>query len=48
MNQPQTASARIARKLVIDLSVMTVIGLVLAMIGPFGTATAPLAVSARR
>ncbi len=33
MNQPQTASARIARKLVIDLSVMTVIGLVLAMIG---------------
>ncbi len=43
MNQPQTASARIARKLVIDLSVMTVIGLVLAMIGPFGTATAPLA-----
>ena len=43
MNQLQTASARIARKLVIDLSVMTVIGLVLAMIGPFGTATAPLA-----
>ena len=43
MNQPQTASARIARKLVIDLSVMTVLGLVLAMIGPFGTATAPLA-----
>ncbi|UYH54321.1 LytTR family transcriptional regulator DNA-binding domain-containing protein [Qipengyuania sp. SS22] len=43
MDQPQPASARIARKLVIDLSIMTVIGLVLAIIGPFGTAAAPLA-----
>jgi hypothetical protein len=43
MEQTQPASARVARKLVIDLSVMTVIGLVLAIIGPFGTAAAPLA-----
>jgi len=43
MEQARPAAARIARKLVIDLSVMTAVGLVLAIIGPFGTAAAPLA-----
>ncbi|MBB3034665.1 LytTR family DNA-binding domain-containing protein [Alteriqipengyuania lutimaris] len=33
-----------ARKLLIDLSVMTVVGVILALIGPFGSADAPLAV----
>ena len=33
-----------ARKLLVDLSVMTVVGVVLALIGPFGSANAPLAV----
>lgn len=33
-----------ARKLLVDLSVMTVVGVVLALIGPFGSADAPLAV----
>ncbi|WP_325063734.1 LytTR family DNA-binding domain-containing protein [Pseudoblastomonas halimionae] len=32
------------RTLIVDLSVMTVIGIVLALIGPFGSANAPLAV----
>ncbi|WP_271439496.1 LytTR family DNA-binding domain-containing protein [Pontixanthobacter luteolus] len=32
------------RRLLIDLSIMTVIGVVLALIGPFGSASAPLAV----
>lgn len=35
--------ARLARKLVIDLSIMTLIGIVLAVIGPFGTVNAPMA-----
>ncbi len=34
---------RVARKIVIDLSIMTVIGVVLAFIGPFGTFQQPLA-----
>ncbi|MDJ0642523.1 MAG: LytTR family DNA-binding domain-containing protein [Erythrobacter sp.] len=34
---------RLARKLVIDLSIMTVIGVVLAFIGPFGSFQEPLA-----
>ena len=36
--------ARLARTLIVDLSIMTVIGIVLALIGPFGSANAPLAV----
>lgn len=40
-NQP-TRSPR-ARKLVIDLTIMTVIGILLAFIGPFGTFAEPLA-----
>jgi len=35
-------SGQIARKLVIDLSIMTVIGVVLAFIGPFGSFAEPL------
>ena len=42
-NAPPTFTARIARKLLIDLSIMTAVGLVLAVIGPFGTAAQPLA-----
>ena len=42
-NAPPTFAARIARKLLIDLSIMTAVGLVLAVIGPFGTAAQPLA-----
>ena len=44
MEQARPAAARIARKLVIDLSVMTIVGVILALIGPFGSADAPLAV----
>ncbi|MEP0188986.1 MAG: LytTR family DNA-binding domain-containing protein [Erythrobacter sp.] len=47
MNSPATPSATarntMARKIVVDLSIMTVIGLVLAFIGPFGTFQNPLA-----
>lgn len=44
MNPAQASpTARIVRKLVIDLSVMTLIGVVLAVVGPFGTVSAPLA-----
>ena len=32
-----------ARKIVIDLSIMTVIGVVLAFVGPFGSVAQPLA-----
>ncbi|WP_128891726.1 LytTR family DNA-binding domain-containing protein [Erythrobacter sp. HKB08] len=35
--------AALVRKIIIDLSIMTVIGLVLAVIGPFGSAEAPFA-----
>ena len=45
--QPQlrdTVARPLARKLVIDLSVMTVIGVVLALIGPFGSFQDPLAI----
>lgn len=38
------AAPQFARKLLVDLSVMTVIGIVLAVIGPFGSAAAPVAV----
>lgn len=38
----QPKRIRIARKLMIDLSIMTVIGVVLALIGPFGTIALPL------
>ena len=47
MEQARPAAARIARKLVIDLSVMTIVGVILALIGPFGSADAPLAVDFR-
>jgi hypothetical protein len=40
---PTGFTARLARKLVVDLSIMTVVGIVLAVIGPFGSAGAPLA-----
>lgn len=39
-----TGRHEFARKLLIDLSVMTVVGVILALIGPFGSADAPLAV----
>jgi len=35
-------SGQVARKLVVDLSIMTVIGVVLALIGPFGSFAEPL------
>jgi hypothetical protein len=38
-----TPPARLARKLVIDLSVMAVIGIVLAVLGPFGSSAMPFA-----
>nr|WP_137677370.1 LytTR family DNA-binding domain-containing protein [Parerythrobacter lutipelagi] len=37
-------TAQLARKLLIDLAIMTVIGVVLAIIGPFGSSGAPLGV----
>ncbi len=44
MDRPATSRrSQFARKLVIDLSIMTVIGIVLAFIGPFGSFDAPLA-----
>jgi|GEM_PF-308316 len=43
-HDPTTGQHLFARKLLIDLSIMTVVGLVLALIGPFGSADAPLAV----
>ncbi|KEO86437.1 hypothetical protein EH30_11400 [Erythrobacter sp. JL475] len=42
--QPGTGRRSLARKLIIDLSVMTVIGVVMALIGPFGSFGDPLAV----
>lgn len=45
MTQPIAAPTKpFARKLVIDLSIMTAIGIFLAFIGPFGSIDAPLAV----
>ncbi|GAB5349036.1 LytTR family DNA-binding domain-containing protein [Alteriqipengyuania sp. 357] len=43
-DDPSAGQHPFARKLLIDLSVMTVVGVVLALIGPFGSAHAPLAV----
>ena len=43
-DQEPAAKRPLARKLVIDLSVMTVIGVVLALIGPFGSFQDPLAI----
>lgn len=44
MSAPQLTAARpVARKIVIDLTIMTVIGVVLALIGPFGSFDVPLA-----
>lgn len=40
--QPASRRARALRKTLIDLSIMTVIGVVLAFIGPFGSADQPL------
>ncbi len=40
----ESARRQFARKLLIDLSIMTVVGVVLALIGPFGSSNAPLAV----
>lgn len=42
-SQGQPNTNRTARKLVIDLSIMTVIGVILAFIGPFGSFAEPLA-----
>ncbi|GAA4044179.1 LytTR family transcriptional regulator [Erythrobacter jejuensis] len=43
MTQPVPAPAQsLARKIIIDLSIMTAIGLFLGFIGPFGTINAPL------
>lgn len=41
---PQPVSPRhaLARRIIIDLGIMTVIGVFLALIGPFGSITAPL------
>ncbi|MBD58574.1 MAG: LytTR family transcriptional regulator [Citromicrobium sp.] len=39
-----TGRRQFARALLIDLSIMTVVGVILALIGPFGSADAPLAV----
>ena len=43
-DEATTGRHEFARKLLIDLSVMTVVGVILALIGPFGSADAPLAV----
>ena len=37
-----TVQHPVLRKVLIDLSIMTAVGLVLAVIGPFGTAAQPL------
>lgn len=41
--RPPTERRQLMRKLIIDLSIMTVIGVVLAFIGPFGSFAEPLA-----
>ena len=41
--RPPTERRQLVRKLIIDLSIMTVIGVVLAFIGPFGSFAEPLA-----
>ena len=43
-DEATTGRHEFARKLLIDLSVMTIVGVILALIGPFGSADAPLAV----
>lgn len=42
--QASSRRTRLTRKILIDLSVMTVIGVVLAMIGPFGSSSQPMGV----
>lgn len=42
--QPNTFGRNLARKLAIDLSIMTVLGAVLALLGPFGSFNDPLAI----
>ena len=42
--EPTTQHARAVRKIVIDLTIMTVVGVLLALIGPFGSFEAPLSV----
>ena len=42
--QPRTDRRPLVRKLMIDLSIMTVIGVVMALIGPFGSFNDPLAI----